>query len=131
MKIKVRFSKYLGFVNSIFTPFKKRFINFPTEILTPLFLSIKNEKTYKELKIGHKKSRTFKNTNSMKTLKYITNTFRSLRGTNAKTDNNTADNLELTNKRFGFNLKRTPTSGKVNSSLLSLLYAEENETLFI
>lgn len=67
----------------------------------------------------------------MKTLKYITNTFRSLRGTNAKTNTNTGDNLELTNKRFGLNLKRTPTSGKATASLLSLLYAEENETLFI
>jgi hypothetical protein len=67
----------------------------------------------------------------MKTLKYIANTFRSLKAANAKTNINTEDNFELTNKRFGFNLKRNASSGKATASLLSLLYAEENETLFI
>ncbi len=69
----------------------------------------------------------------MKTLKYIANTFRFLRGSNAnpKADTNNGDNVELTNKKFGFNLKRAPTSGKAPSSLLTLLYSEENENLFI
>ena len=71
----------------------------------------------------------------MKTLKYISNTFRFLKGANAnaKTNTNTSneDNFELTNNKFGINLKRAPTSGKAKSSLLTLMYSEENETLFI
>jgi len=70
----------------------------------------------------------------MKTLKYISNTFRFLKGsnTNPETNTNNGENIELTNKRFGFNLKRAPTtSRKAKSSLLSLLYSEENNTLFI
>ncbi len=69
----------------------------------------------------------------MKTLKYISDTFRFLKDSNEslKTNTNNGDNFELTNKKFGFNLKRAPTSRKSKSSLLSLLYSEENNTLFI
>ena len=63
----------------------------------------------------------------MKTLKYITDTFRFLKG--SKTNN--GDNIELTNNKLGFNFKRAPTSRKTKSSLLTLLYSEENNTLFI
>ena len=69
----------------------------------------------------------------MKNLKYISNTFRFLKNlnTNTKTNTNNGDNFELANKRFGFNLKRTSASEKKPSSLLTLMYSEENETLFI
>ena len=67
----------------------------------------------------------------MKTLKYIANTFRFLKGRSPGTNTNTEDNFQLSNKRVGFNLKRNAPPGKTTASLLSLLYAEENETLFI
>ncbi|SHF70005.1 hypothetical protein SAMN05443549_10159 [Flavobacterium fluvii] len=69
----------------------------------------------------------------MKTLKYISNTFRFLKGPNTtpKTNTNNGENIELTNNRFGFNLERAPTSRKAKKSLLALLYSEENNTLFI
>lgn len=67
----------------------------------------------------------------MKTLKYITNTFRSLKGTNTKTNTSNENNFELTNNKFGFNLKTTNVSEKAKSTLLTLLYSEENNHLFI
>ncbi len=69
----------------------------------------------------------------MKTPRYISNAFRFLRNlnTNTKTNTNNEANVELTNSRFGFQFKRAPNSGKAPSSLLTLLYSEENETLFI
>lgn len=69
----------------------------------------------------------------MKTLKYITDTFRFLKGSNEnpKTNTNNGTNFELTNSKLGFNFKRAPTSRKTKSSLLTLLYSEENNTLFI
>ena len=69
----------------------------------------------------------------METLKYITNTltqfFKSLNTTKTNTADN--DNVEITHTKFGINLKRAPNSGKATSSLLTLMYSEENETLFI
>jgi len=69
----------------------------------------------------------------MKTLKYILKAIpfpRSLnKRTNGNTENNT--NFEITNPRFGLNFKTTKVSGKGTNSLLSQLYSEENETLFI
>lgn len=70
----------------------------------------------------------------METLKYITGTliqfFKSLNITSkANAENN--DNEEITHTKFGINLKRAPTAGKTPSSLLTLMYSEENETLFI
>ena len=68
----------------------------------------------------------------METLKYITNAltqfFKSL---NIKTIANTEDqaNFKLTNAKFGINLKSVP--GKTPTSLLSHMYSEENDTLFI
>jgi hypothetical protein len=68
----------------------------------------------------------------METLKYITNTIiQFFKGLNVTAKTNTAnnDNLEITHTKFGTNLKQV--SGKTPSSLLSLMYSEENETLFI
>jgi hypothetical protein len=69
----------------------------------------------------------------MKNLKYIADTFRFLKGstTSSKTNTNNGDNVELTNNKLGFNFKRAPSLRKSKSSLLSLLYSEENNTLFI
>ncbi len=41
------------------------------------------------------------------------------------------DNLELTYTKFGLNSKQASNVGKTPNSLLSQLYSEENETLFI
>lgn len=67
----------------------------------------------------------------MKTLKYITTAIEFLKGLNTRTKANTAtkENMEMTNTRFGINLKKD--SGKVTTSLLGLMYSEENNTLFI
>jgi hypothetical protein len=70
----------------------------------------------------------------METLKYITNALiQFFKSSNATTKENAAsnDNVEITHTKFGINLKRAPTSGNVSSSLLTLMYSEENETLFI
>ncbi|WP_269241516.1 hypothetical protein [Flavobacterium limnophilum] len=67
----------------------------------------------------------------MKTLKYITTAIEFLKSLNIRTKANTANetNTETTNTRFGINLKKT--SGKAPTSLLGLMYSEENNTLFI
>ena len=70
----------------------------------------------------------------METLKYIINAIiQFFKSSNATTKPNTEDNgnVEITHTKFGINLKRAPTSGNVPSSLLTLMYSEENETLFI
>lgn len=70
----------------------------------------------------------------MKTLKYITNTltqfFESL---NSKTKANTenTDDFEFTYPKFGINLNQSSDSNKAPKSLLTQMYSEENETLFI
>jgi len=69
----------------------------------------------------------------MKTLKYISKTVGFLKSLNMDTKANTADqdDLELTDTRFGINLKPATSPDKETNSLLSLMYSEENETLFI
>ena len=69
----------------------------------------------------------------MKTLKYISKTVGFLKGLNVDTKVNTEgqDDLELTDTRFGINLKPVTSPDKEPNSLLSLMYSEENETLFI
>jgi hypothetical protein len=69
----------------------------------------------------------------MKTLNYILKTVEFLKsfnlGTKANTENH--DNLELTYTKFGLNSKQATNKGKTSNSLLSQLYSEENDTLFI
>ena len=68
----------------------------------------------------------------METLKYIINAIiQFFKSSNATTKTNAVDsgNVEITHAKFGINLK--PASGKAASPLLSLMYSEENETLFI
>lgn len=70
----------------------------------------------------------------METLKYITTTltqfFKSL---NIKTKENTAnlDKFEFTQTKFGLHLYQNLDSNKESKSLLTQMYSEENETLFI
>lgn len=67
----------------------------------------------------------------METLKYITNALTQFFKSSNTTKTNAADNgnVEITHTKFGINLK--PASGKPSTSLLGLMYSEENETLFI
>ena len=69
----------------------------------------------------------------MKTLKYIAKAVEFLKsfnmGTKVNSENQT--NLELTYTKFGLNSKNVPNTGNTSNSLLSQLYSEENETLFI
>lgn len=69
----------------------------------------------------------------MKTLKYISKAVEFLKSFNISTKANTEDqaNLKLTNPRFGLNSINAPNTGKTSNSLLSQLYSEDNETLFI
>lgn len=69
----------------------------------------------------------------MKTLKYILKAIPFPRSLNKKTNGNTEDNtnVEIRNAGFGLNFKTTKVLGKGSNSLLSQLYSEENETLFI
>lgn len=70
----------------------------------------------------------------METLKYIITTiiqfFKSL---NSKTIANTADtdNFEFTYPKLGINLSQSLDSKKTPKSLLTQMYSEENEVLFI
>jgi hypothetical protein len=70
----------------------------------------------------------------METLKYILNPliqfFKSL---NNKTIANTEDlnNFEFTNPKLGINLNQSPETKKSPKSLLTQMYSEENEILFI
>ena len=70
----------------------------------------------------------------METLKYIitaiTQFFKSL---NSKTNANTADtdNFEFTYPKLGINLNQGAASSTAPKSLLTQMYSEENETLFI
>ncbi len=69
----------------------------------------------------------------MKILKYISKAVEFLKSFNMGTKVNSGDqaNLELTYTKFGLNSKHAPSVGKTSNSLLSQLYSEENETLFI
>jgi hypothetical protein len=69
----------------------------------------------------------------MKTLNYILKTVEFLKsfnlGTKANAESQT--NLELTYTKFGLISKKDANTGKTSNTLLSQLYSEENETLFI
>jgi hypothetical protein len=69
----------------------------------------------------------------MKTLKYISKAIEFLTSLNRGNSANKANQptLELTYTKFGLNLKQASNTGKTSNSLLSQLYSEENETLFI
>ena len=70
----------------------------------------------------------------METLKNITTTitqfFKSL---NSKTKSNSADtdNFEFTYPKLGINLNQGTASAKAPKSLLTQMYSEENQNLFI
>lgn len=69
----------------------------------------------------------------MKTLRRISKAltfFKSFKpGTKANI--NDQGNLELTYTKFGLNSKQDSNRGKTSNSLLSQMYSEENDTLFI
>lgn len=69
----------------------------------------------------------------MKTLKYISKAIEFLKSFNIGTKVNSGNqaNLELTYTKFGLISKKDANTGKTSNSLLSQLYSEENETLFI
>lgn len=69
----------------------------------------------------------------MKTLKHISKAIEVLNSLNKSTKMNSVAqaNLELTNTRFVVNLKKTSAQEKAPNPLLTLMYSEENETLFI
>ena len=69
----------------------------------------------------------------MKTLKYISKAVEFLKSFNMGTKVNSKDqgNPELTYTKFGLISKQSSSTGKTSNSLLSQLYSEENETLFI
>ncbi|QBN19680.1 hypothetical protein [Flavobacterium nackdongense] len=70
----------------------------------------------------------------MKTLKYITNaTVQFFKSLNSKTKVITEDldHFEFTYPKLGINLNHGPESKKSAKSLLTQMYSEENEILFI
>jgi hypothetical protein len=68
----------------------------------------------------------------MRTPRYITRTFSFLRNRTTSTkETNATTNLGLTNIGFGISFKKNARTEKASGSLLSLLYSEENEALFI
>ena len=69
----------------------------------------------------------------MKIVLYISKAIEFLKSFNIVNKSNTLDqgNLELTYTKFGLISKKDANTGKTSNSLLSQLYSEENETLFI
>jgi hypothetical protein len=69
----------------------------------------------------------------MKIVKYIAKAVEFLKSFNMGTKVNSEDksNMELTYTKFGLNSKQEKNTGKTSNSLLSQLYSEENDTLFI
>ena len=68
----------------------------------------------------------------MRTPRYISRTIGFIKNLNTKENTTTTTNFELTNTRLGVSLKKTTRPKKsTGSSLLSLLYSEENSNLFI
>jgi len=66
----------------------------------------------------------------MKTIKYYTSKIRFF--INLKTrPTNVTDGLELTNPKFGVDLKKAKAKTKEFNSLLSQMYSEDNNSLFI
>jgi len=70
----------------------------------------------------------------MKTLKYflnpVTQFFKSL-NKKSKTTVANSDDFEFTYPKLGINLNQSTESKKSPKSLLSLMYSDENQTLFI
>jgi hypothetical protein len=70
----------------------------------------------------------------MKTLKYFLNPmtqfFKSF-NKKSKTTVTNSDDFEFTYPKLGINLNQSGASKKSPKSLLSLMYSEENQTLFI
>jgi hypothetical protein len=70
----------------------------------------------------------------MKTLKYylspLTQFFKSANKKSIKTVIN-SDDFEFTYPKLGINLNQGPENKKSQKSLLSLMYSDENQTLFI
>jgi len=69
----------------------------------------------------------------MKTLQYISKAVEFLKSFSMGTKSSAVDQvkLELTYTKFGLISKQSSSTGKTSNSLLSQLYSEENETLFI
>ena len=70
----------------------------------------------------------------MKTLKYfLTALIQFFKSLNVKTKENTedSDNFEFTYPKLGINLNQSSDSKKTPKSLLTQMYSEENEILFI
>lgn len=69
----------------------------------------------------------------MKTLKFIAKAVEFLKSFNIGHKSNTVDQgtLELTSTTFGLNSKQDSNTSKTSNSLLSQMYSEENDTLFI
>jgi len=69
----------------------------------------------------------------METPKYISKTIQFFKSLNIRTKANTEErtDFELTQTRFGLNLRPASATDKTSNSLLTLMYSEENETLFI
>ncbi|KAB1154348.1 hypothetical protein [Flavobacterium luteum] len=67
----------------------------------------------------------------MKTLKYFSKAIQFLTCWNSKSKKANQTNLELTNSRFGINLKEISKSSRITNSRLFQLYSKENDTLFI
>ena len=69
----------------------------------------------------------------MRIVKYIAKAVEFLKSFNIVNKSNTLDqgNLELTYTKFGLNSKQASNNGKSSNSLLSQMYSDENDTLFI
>ena len=69
----------------------------------------------------------------MKTLIKISKTLTFIKSFNlgSKPNRKDQDNLELTYTKFGLNSKQASNNGKTSNSLLSQMYSEENDILFI
>ena len=69
----------------------------------------------------------------MKIVKYVAKAVEFLKSFNILNKANTLDqgNLELTYTKFGLNSKQDLNNNKTSNSLLSQLYSDDNETLFI
>lgn len=67
----------------------------------------------------------------MKTIKYYTSKFLFFTNLKVRQTKATDYSVELTNPRFEIDLKNTSKNKKELSSLLSQMYSEENNALFI
>ncbi|TDD99193.1 hypothetical protein [Flavobacterium cellulosilyticum] len=67
----------------------------------------------------------------MKTLKYYTNKFLFFTNLKTRPTKVTDYSAELTNPRFEMDLKKASINKKGMNSLLSQMYSEENNALFI